>query len=97
MDNKRQKELLKIEQIWLALQGAGVDNWEGFEIAMERIQKLEEREDLIENTIEEILEVAAENCDINPAGPNTGVGFHNSVYEPMELILERFLEKHKDI
>ena len=67
MDNKRQKELLRIEQIWLALQATGVDNWEGFEIAMEPIEKLEEKNDLIESVIENLLEVAAENADINPA------------------------------
>lgn len=94
---KRLKELQRVEKILRALEGAGVDNWEGYEIAMEDIEKEDERFRLIEETAESIFEAAAEDADINPAGPGTGVGFGSMAEDSVHEILENFIKSYNKI
>ena len=93
----RLKELNRAEKILRALEGAGVDNWEGYEIAMEDIEKEDEKASLIDNTVQEILEEAAQHIDSDVAGPGTGHGFFDEVQRPLTETLELFIENYNKI
>ncbi len=56
-----------------ALEHGGVDNWEGFDFAMDEYREIKREEEKLDSLVEDILEVCSEDVDINPAGPGTGV------------------------
>lgn len=89
MDNKRIRELERSERILNALVGAGVDNWEGYEFALEDIEKEDARIEKIEDLVESILEIAGSNADVEPAGRGTGVGFHAEAEEQIFDLIEK--------
>lgn len=51
---KRLKELEDIENKMLCLEGAGIDNWDGYNFALDEYNKEIEREKQMEETLDEI-------------------------------------------
>lgn len=97
VDKKRLRELEQTEAKMRALEGAGVDNWEGYDIAMEVIEKENEKFTLVENTVEGILEEASSHIETNLAGPGTGHGFYEEAYDTVHELLEIFIEEYNKI
>ncbi len=58
---ERLKKLERIEAKMIALECAGVDNWEGYGIAMEEIEKQERVDNTIEEAAEKALQVLEES------------------------------------
>ena len=72
ISKSRLKELELIEAKMRALEGAGVDNWEGYGIAMEEIEEQER----VDNTIEEAAEKALQVLEGSLHEPSErGAGF----------------------
>lgn len=96
MDKQRIKELKKAERILLALEAAGVDNWEGYDIAMEPINKEEEVESLLYAKVEEILEVLCGLVD-EPAGRGAGYGFDSTAEDEVAMVLDDLIREYKEL
>ena len=62
IDNKRLKELEDAERRLCALEAGGVDNWEFYGDSLEEYEKEKEREEEIENVLQEIQEVLFSNA-----------------------------------
>ena len=97
IDKRRLRELLQTESKMRALEASGVDNWEGYDIAMEVIEKENEKFTLIDNTVQEILEEAGQHIETNVAGPGTGHGFYEEADDTIHEILEMFIENYNKI
>lgn len=91
----RLKELELIEAKMSALECAGVDNWEGYGIAMEEI---EERERM-DNTIEEAVDKAIETLQESAFEPSErGAGFaatEEAQEEAFEILKKCLIELSK--
>jgi hypothetical protein len=92
MDKKRIQELEKSEKILKALEAAGVDNWEGYDIAMEPIQKEDELESLLYDKAEEILEVLCGMIE-EPAARGAGYGFYHDADDEVVFILRNLIKE----
>ena len=96
--NKRFKELLKLEAKMTALECAGVDNWEGYGIAMEEIEAQEEIDSKIDRAVIESLEVLQESA-FEPS--ERGAGFaateeaQEEVYEILTKVINELINKNK--
>lgn len=81
LPESRIKELLDKEEMLNALEGAGVDDWDGYDFALEDIRKRKEREELrnelCSDLLDEIEEALCEGID-QPAGSGCGFGFLES-------------------
>lgn len=62
ISKSRLKELQLIEEKMNALENAGVDNWEGYEIALEKIEEKQERDGKISEAIEKAMEIIQESA-----------------------------------
>tara|TARA_R110000737_G_scaffold350568_2_gene389950 strand:- start:300 stop:593 length:294 start_codon:yes stop_codon:yes gene_type:complete len=62
ISKSRLKELQLIEEKMNALECAGVDNWEGYGIALEKIEEKQERYSKISKVVEEAMEVIQESA-----------------------------------
>jgi hypothetical protein len=90
IDLDRLEELEKIEAKMCALEAHGVDNWEGYDLALEEI-RAEERLDEDRNAcIQEIAECLAEGS-YEPAGRGAGIGFSPSSINQARKILGTFI------
>ena len=83
------KEQLHRLAILDALEAAGVDNWEGYDFALEDIRKEQKRRETFESIVYDILEAASEYIE-EPAGRGCGYGFGDKAYEKgIEILIER--------
>lgn len=71
---QRIKELEEAELRLRALEAAGVDNWEGYGFALDKIDKEIEKRKNIEDAFDEICEELSEGIE-EPAGRGCGYGF----------------------
>ena len=67
------RELVKSDRKLQALVAGGVDNWDGYDFAMEGIRTEEEIDELVAEKLEEILTVMCEFGE-EPAGRGAGFG-----------------------
>ena len=79
---ERMKELLDKEEELDALHASGVDNWDGYDDAMEEIIKKnavkERREEFFDMLLENILDILCEGIE-EPAGHGAGFAFRLDV------------------
>jgi hypothetical protein len=72
--DERLKELERAERMLNALEVGGVDNWDGYDFAMEEIWKENERLERLASIRDRIEEILAEGVH-EPAGSVCGFGF----------------------
>ncbi len=73
MTEERIRELEKAERKLRALENAGVDNWDGYDDAMDEIQKAEDYDNYIYEVASKIIDILGENIE-EPAGQGCGYG-----------------------
>lgn len=73
IDLKVYEDLIRDRQTLEALEAGGVDNWDGYDFAMEGIRKRREFEDRLEDEINSLFEDLVEDIDA-PAGWQAGYG-----------------------
>lgn len=86
---ERIKELEKAERTLNALEAGGVDNWEGYDFALEGIRSEEQYDDFLEEVAEEIMDAISEYIE-EPAGRGCGYGVQTSGYAACEAILRKY-------
>jgi hypothetical protein len=84
---ERIKELERAEAKLNALEAGGVDNWEGYDFAMEAIRAEDEYEEFLESVAGEIMDAIGE-CIEEPAGQGCGYGIRESGYQRTAEILK---------
>jgi hypothetical protein len=89
-------ELREAQEKLNALEAGGVDNWDGYDFAMEPIRKREENKKFLESIVGEIFEVAGEHIE-EPAGHGCGYGIGQAAYDTAIAVLEKNLAKLKEL
>jgi hypothetical protein len=84
LSDSRIRELLAAEEKLNALEAGGVDNWDGYDFAMEPIRAKQEREEFLEGIADNITEILGAGVD-EPAGSGCGYGFR---YEASVRLLD---------
>lgn len=91
MSNISQQELEKLldaQKKLLALENAGVDNWEGYGIALEEYYATKEKEQAAYDVLDSIMEELS-NGVYEPSEHGAGIAFHEeSIERARALILE---------
>lgn len=92
IDYKVYEGLVQDRETLRALEAGGVDNWEGFEFAMEEIQKRRALKDRLEDEINSLFGDLAEDIDA-PAGWQAGYGIcgdgaHRKVFSFLDAVEE---------
>lgn len=91
LPKKIQRQLDKLA----ALEAGGVDNWEWYDEALKCWQEENEKEELAEEFLDEILSLICSDCKIEePAGRGAGYGISHT--EPLLDLIMRRVEKFKD-
>ena len=80
IDSKRLRELELAEMKLNALEDYGVDNWDGYDDAMREIWKEQEREEKLEQILNEILVVLGSGA-YEPSERGAGVAFSEDAEE----------------
>lgn len=88
ISTERLTELLKAERTLNALVAGGVDNWDGYDFALEAIRGEEEYEEFLEEVAEEIMDAISE-CIEEPAGQGAGYGVRTEGYTLCVEILKK--------
>lgn len=88
----RLKELEKLEAKMIALEGAGVDNWEGYGIAMEKIEEQEEIDSKIDQAVTKALEVLQESA-FEPSERGAGFAATEEAQEEVYDILTKVINE----
>jgi hypothetical protein len=88
----RLKELEKLEAKMIALEGAGVDNWEGYGIAMEKIEEQEEIDSKIDQAVNKALEVLQESA-FEPSERGAGFAATEEAQEEVYDILTKVINE----
>jgi hypothetical protein len=94
LSEKRIRELEKAERKLEALENAGVDNWDGYNFAMEAIRKEEEYDEFMEQIVSDIADAIGE-CIEEPAGQGCGYGIREQGYVNIENILRKYQIQRK--
>lgn len=92
ISRKRIQELEKAEAKLRALEFAGVDNWDGYDIAMEEIRKEEEFNKQISSTVSDIMEHASNHVEY-PAGQEAGAGIEGVSFDYAEQKIKELFKK----
>ncbi len=88
-----QKELQRLRDAKAkldALEAWGVDNWEGYDDALEPYHEAKEREEKLETTLSNILEILCMGIE-EPAGRGAGYGFTDAVVQDAREEMRRLL------
>ncbi len=88
--DERLKELEDAEEKLNALEVGGVDNWDGYDFAMEPIRRRAEREESLEAIASEIVDEIGEYIE-EPAGQGCGYGVRDTAYPRIIGILNKHL------
>lgn len=91
---KRLKELEKLEAKMIALEGAGVDNWEGYSIAMEKIEEQEEIDSKINLAVTKAIEIIQESA-FEPSERGAGFASTEEAEEEVYNILSKIINEFK--
>ena len=98
ISEKRIRELLRNEEKLLALERGGVDNWDFYDESLKEWRKENELEELIQETVEAILEDVSEQCEVDyPAGMDAGPNILMEDTKTLEATLHRFLKVYKEL
>lgn len=92
LDLKVYEDLIRDRETLRALEAGGVDNWDGYDFALEEIHKRREFEDRIEDEINSLFGELAEDIDA-PAGWQAGYGIvggdsHRKVFSFLDSVDE---------
>jgi hypothetical protein len=90
----RLKELEKLEAKMIALECAGVDNWEGYGIAMEEIEEQEEIDIKIDQAVNKALEVLQKSA-FEPSERGAGFAATEEAQEEVYDILTKVIKELK--
>lgn len=90
MDSARLRELERAERKLSALEAGGVDNWDGYDFAMEEIQREEDIEEAKDCFIMDLHEELAEAKIDEPAGPGCGYSIDFNE-ESVRSLLEKLI------
>lgn len=88
--DERLKELEDAEEKLNALEIGGVDNWDGYDFAMEPIRRAKERYDALDTIAGEIVDEISEHVE-EPAGQGCGYGVRDTAYPRIIGILNKHL------
>jgi hypothetical protein len=89
MTKELPKDVKRKLEILAALEAAGVDNWDGYDFAMEEIRKRDELEENAAAIIDEICSILSEGVT-QPAGYGCGYGFSPTVVdEAVDYLMKR--------
>lgn len=78
-----------------ALEAAGVDNWQGYDVATEELRKRARFEERCEEVMGTICEILAQGVE-EPAGRGAGYGFKTENYsEALELLVDAMLAERE--
>jgi len=94
MEKARLKQLLDCEERLQLLENAGVDNWEGYDIAMEAYEEQKEILCKIDDLVQLITEQLSSNIETNMAGPGTGHGFFQEGLDEVEKTITEWLKEN---
>jgi hypothetical protein len=95
MTPERIRELEKAERKLLALEAGGVDDWYGYDLALEPIRAEEEHEELIDDVVSEIIDAISDQVE-EPAGQGCGYGIGQLGAERIAEVLKKYkLSKEK--
>lgn len=73
IEQSRLDELLDIEARLDALEAGGVDNWDGYDFALEEYRKVKRQDEEYELLVDDIIEAIGEYVE-EPAGHGCGYG-----------------------
>ena len=93
---ERLKELENIERKMDALTGAGVDNWEGYDFAMEVIEKEEEFDRLCNDGIDDAFLILEEGM-YEPSERDGGFAFKEESRDEARCSLLGLINKMKNL
>ena len=96
LSDKRIEELEQAERKLIALESGGVDNWDGYEFAMEEIQKEEEIDELIETVTTDILEELSATA-YEPSERGCGLAFADDAEYTVRKIIRLALQTYDNI
>ena len=88
----RLKELEKLEVKMRALEGAGIDNWEGYDIAMEEIEAQEEINGKIDHAVTRAIDVLQESA-FEPSERGAGFAATEEAQEEAYDILTKVINE----
>ena len=88
IDTDKYNKLLAAQAKLECLEAAGVDNWDGYDIALEPLRKAEERREQLEEFVDEIRETIADYIE-EPAGRGCGYGLKQEADDHIVKVLER--------
>lgn len=89
LTEERIRELEKAERKLAALEAAGVDNWDGYDFALESIRKEEEYDEFLDEVGGEIMDAVTE-CVNEPAGRGCGYGITDKGYQNVVDVLRKY-------
>lgn len=89
---KRLAELEDKEYKLNCLEAGGVDNWEGYSFSLESYFKEKEKEEQIDDCLEEIGEVLVGNIE-EPAGSGAGFGIREEGMQQIKRLLKNLLKE----
>ena len=88
MDKQTERKLAKLA----ALEAGGVDNWEGYDFALEEYRATIEKEETAEDFVQSLLEMLCTEID-EPAGRGCGYGFsERGQTAAVNLVMQRVKE-----
>ena len=91
LSKKDQRRLAKLD----ALEAGGVDNWEWYDESLKSWREENEREELAEDFLDQLLEIICIDCRIEqPAGAGAGYGI-SETQPALDFILSK-IEKFKE-
>lgn len=89
IDELRLKELEAAERKLNALEAGGVDNWHGYDFALESIRAEEAYDDFLQDVAGEIGDEIGE-CIDEPAGSGCGYGLKDHGYDRIVAVLRKY-------
>lgn len=89
LSNQRLKELLDKEAKLASLEQGGVDNWEFYDIALDKYRKHKELEELKKEFMQDLLETISGHIE-EPAGRGCGYGLREKGYNEPEAFLQNY-------
>jgi hypothetical protein len=79
IEQKELKRLLRAEAMLNALEAGGVDNWEGYDFSLEEYRNTIQREEDIEELLQEVCNILADAA-YEPSERGAGIAFRDESY-----------------
>ena len=95
IDERKLKELERRVAKLDALEAGGVDNWDGIDFALEGYRETIEREETIEEIVNEIADILCTGA-YEPSERGAGWAFNSSALDSVAVMLDRRIKAFKD-